>query len=58
MRAFGNGKMDLSQAEAIVDLIAASSSAAHKIALLQMRGGFSNELVKTTRRFAHFCFAY
>ncbi|MBN1463966.1 MAG: tRNA uridine-5-carboxymethylaminomethyl(34) synthesis GTPase MnmE [Paludibacteraceae bacterium] len=46
MRAFGNGKMDLSQAEAIVDLIAASSAAAHKIALQQMRGGFSNELVK------------
>ncbi len=44
-RAFTNGKMDLSQAEAIVDLIAASSSASHKIALQQMRGGFSNELL-------------
>jgi len=46
MRAFSNGKMDLSQAEAIIDLITASSAASHKIALQQMRGGFSNELVK------------
>lgn len=46
MRAFSNGKMDLSQAEAIIDLINATSSASHKIALQQMRGGFSNELLK------------
>ena len=43
-RAFLNGKMDLSQAEAVADLIASGSSAAHKIAMDQMRGGFSNEL--------------
>lgn len=45
-RAFLNGKMDLSQAEAVADLIASSSSAAHKMALSQMRGGFSEELMK------------
>lgn len=45
-RAFLNGKMDLSQAEAVADLIASSSSAAHKMALNQMRGGFSEELMK------------
>lgn len=43
-RAFLNGKMDLSQAEAVADLIASSSASAHKIALNQMRGGFSNKL--------------
>jgi tRNA modification GTPase len=44
MRAFMNGKMDLSQAEAVADLIAAENEAAHKIALQQMRGGFSAEI--------------
>ncbi|MDR1339943.1 MAG: tRNA uridine-5-carboxymethylaminomethyl(34) synthesis GTPase MnmE [Prevotellaceae bacterium] len=43
-RAFLNGKMDLSQAEAVADLIASSSASAHRIALNQMRGGFSNKL--------------
>ena len=43
-RAFLNGKMDLSQAEAIADVIASSSRASHRIALNQMRGGFSREL--------------
>jgi tRNA modification GTPase len=43
-RAFLNGKMDLSQAEAVADLIASSSASAHRMALNQMRGGFSNEL--------------
>lgn len=43
-RAFLNGKMDLSQAEAIADVIASSSKASHRIALNQMRGGFSREL--------------
>lgn len=43
-RAYLNGKMDLSQAEAVADLIASSTEAAHKIAMNQMRGGFSNEL--------------
>ena len=43
-RAFLNGKMDLSQAEAVADLIASKTSAAHKTALKQMRGGFSQEI--------------
>lgn len=43
-RAFLNGKMDLSQAEAVADLIASTSAGQHKLALSQMRGGFSNEL--------------
>ena len=43
-RAYLNGKMDLSQAEAVADLIASTSAAAHKIAINQLRGGFSNEL--------------
>jgi len=45
-RAFLNGKMDLSQAEAVADLIASTSAASHRMALNQMRGGFSNELIK------------
>ncbi|MFC0878670.1 tRNA uridine-5-carboxymethylaminomethyl(34) synthesis GTPase MnmE [Saccharicrinis sp. FJH2] len=45
-RAFMNGKMDLSQAEAVADLIASSSRAAHKLAMHQMRGGFAEELTK------------
>jgi len=45
-RAFLNGKMDLSQAEAVADLIASTSVASHRMALNQMRGGFSNELLK------------
>lgn len=45
-RAFLNGKMDLSQAEAVADLIASTSAASHKLALNQMRGGFSQELIK------------
>lgn len=45
-RAFLNGKMDLSQAEAVADLIASTSAASHRMALNQMRGGFSNELLK------------
>jgi tRNA modification GTPase len=44
-RAFLNGKMDLSQAEAVADLIASQSRAAHRLALQQMRGGFSQELL-------------
>lgn len=44
LRAFLNGKMDLSQAEAVADLIASDSEAAHEIAMKQMRGGFSNEI--------------
>lgn len=44
MRAFANGKVDLSQAEAIADLIASSSSAAHKLAMNQMKGSFSKKI--------------
>lgn len=43
-RAFLNGKMDLSQAEAVADLIASSSTASHRLAMSQMRGAFSREL--------------
>lgn len=43
-RAFLNGKMDLSQAEAVADLIASSNAASHRVALNQMRGAFNNEL--------------
>ena len=44
MRAFLNGKMDLSQAEAVADVIAANSEASHLVAMQQMRGGITNEL--------------
>jgi tRNA modification GTPase len=54
MRAFLNGKMDLSQAEAVADLIAAESEAAHAIALQQMRGGFSQQIALLRERLIHF----
>lgn len=44
LRAFLNGKMDLSQAEAVADLISAENAASHQLAIQQMRGGFSSEL--------------
>ena len=44
LRAFLNAKLDLSQAEAVADLIASDNKASHQIALQQMRGGFSNEI--------------
>ncbi|WP_372750968.1 tRNA uridine-5-carboxymethylaminomethyl(34) synthesis GTPase MnmE [Labilibaculum sp.] len=53
-RAFLNGKMDLSQAEAVADLIASNSAAAHKVALQQMRGGFSNEIANLRSRLLNF----
>lgn len=46
MRAFINGKMDLSQAEAVADIIASDSEAAHRLAATQLRGGFSREIEK------------
>lgn len=52
-RAFLNGKMDLSQAEAVADLIAADSTAAHRIAMNQMRGGFSTELARLRSELLH-----
>ena len=52
-RAFMNGKMDLSQAEAVADLIASTSAGQHKLALSQMRGGFSNELRELREQLLH-----
>lgn len=46
MRAFLNGKMDLSQAEAVADLIASDNQATHQIAMNQMRGGFADQIKK------------
>lgn len=45
-RAFMNGKMDLSQAEAVADLVASGTTESHRIAIQQMRGGFSGEIAK------------
>ena len=53
-RAFLNGKMDLSQAEAVADLISSTSAGSHRMALNQMRGGFSNELLKLRTRLLDF----
>ncbi len=53
-RAFLNGKMDLSQAEAVADLIASTSAASHRMAMTQMRGGFSEELVKLRTQLLNF----
>lgn len=54
MRAFYNGKMDLSQAEAVADLISSESAGAHKMALQQMRGGFSKRLGELREQLIHF----
>ncbi|MEN0002673.1 MAG: tRNA uridine-5-carboxymethylaminomethyl(34) synthesis GTPase MnmE [Bacteroidota bacterium] len=54
MRAFLNGKMDLSQAEAVADLIASDSASAHSIAMQQMRGGFSDEIQKLRQELIDF----
>lgn len=53
-RAFMNGKMDLSQAEAVADVIASTSEAAHQLAISQMRGGFSLEINKLREELIHF----
>ncbi len=50
MRAFFNGKMDLSQAEGVADLIASKSQAAHRMAMHQMRGGFSEDIKALRQR--------
>ena len=52
-RAFLNGKMDLSQAEAVADLISSSNAATHRMAMNQMRGGFSRELSSLRDRLLH-----
>lgn len=54
LRAFLNGKLDLSQAEAVADLIASNSQASHKVAMQQMRGGFSEQLKKLRADLIHF----
>ena len=54
LRAFSNGKLDLSQAEAVADLIASQSANAHRIALNQLRGGFSSELNDLREKLIHF----
>jgi tRNA modification GTPase len=53
-RAFFNGKMDLSQAEAVADLIASKTSSSHRIALTQMRGGISSEISNLRRELLNF----
>ena len=54
LRAFLNGRMDLTQAEAVSDLIYSDSKAMHKISLNQMRGGFQNELKLLRADLLHF----
>ncbi len=54
LRAFLNGKMDLSQAEAVADLIASTSESAHSVAMRQMRGGFSHEIKKLREELVNF----
>lgn len=54
MRAFRHGKMDLSQAEAIADLIASTNEASHRMAMNQIRGGFADELKKLRENLLHF----
>jgi len=54
LRAFINGKLDLSQAEAVADLISSENEASHQIAMQQMRGGFSNEIAKLREELLNF----
>ncbi|MFS4469243.1 tRNA uridine-5-carboxymethylaminomethyl(34) synthesis GTPase MnmE [Maribacter sp. 2210JD10-5] len=54
LRAFLNGKMDLSQAEAVANLIASDNEASHQVAIRQMRGGFSNEIQKLREELLNF----
>ncbi|TDL99360.1 MAG: hypothetical protein C4K58_05430 [Flavobacteriaceae bacterium] len=54
LRAYLNAKMDLSQAEAVADLIQSESAASHQIALNQIRGGFSLEIEKLRSQLLHF----
>ncbi|HFA52070.1 MAG TPA: tRNA uridine-5-carboxymethylaminomethyl(34) synthesis GTPase MnmE [Bacteroidetes bacterium] len=54
MRAFLNGKLDLSQAEAVADLIASTSESSHNLAMRQMRGGFSKEIQKLRKELINF----
>lgn len=54
LRAFLNGKLDLSQAEAVADLIASTSESARRVAINQMRGGFSTKLKELREKLLHF----
>ena len=54
LRAFLNGKMDLSQAEAVADLISSNSAASHQVAMQQMRGGFSTEIEQLRTQLLNF----
>ena len=54
LRSFLNGKMDLSEAEAVADLIASNTKASHKLALNQMRGGFKNDINKLREELINF----
>ena len=54
LRAFINGKMDLNQAEAVADLIASENEGSHKLAMQQMKSGFSNDLKKLRSELLHF----
>jgi tRNA modification GTPase len=54
LRAFLNGKLDLSQAEAVADLISSDNEAAHQIAMQQMRGGFSSEISRLREELMNF----
>jgi len=54
LRAFLNGKLDLSQAEAVADLIASDSKASHQLAIAQMRGGFSSEIEELRQELLNF----
>lgn len=54
LRSFLNGKLDLSQAEAVADLISSDNEASHQIAMQQMRGGFSNEIAKLREELLNF----
>lgn len=53
-RAFVHGRFDLAQAEAVADLIASENETAHKVALNQMRGGFSNDIKELREKLIHF----
>ena len=54
LRAFLNGKMDLSQAEAVADLISSENEASHQLAIQQMRGGFSSEIKNLRQELLNF----
>ena len=54
MRSFLNGKMDLSQAESVADLISSNTEASHRLAMNQMRGGFKNDINKLREELVNF----